>query len=105
MEIVPGLAFSVGSGQQNFIFNVVDTQTAAVANDGTCTFKDIDIYEGIFLSDKFVVDKSDYNQRFVLKNPNIDASTIRVEVQENPNEESRTFYVQASNLVKVTSRE
>ena len=102
LEIVPGLAFSVGSGQQNFIFNVVDTQTAAVANDGTCTFKDIDIYEGIFLSDKFVVDKSDYNQRFVLKNPNIDASTIRVEVQENPNEESRTFYVQASNLVKVT---
>jgi len=102
LEIVPGLAFSSNSGKSNFIFNVVDSQTAAVANDGLCQFKDVAIFEGIFLSGKFTVDKSNYNQRFVLKNPNIDSKTIRVEVQENPNEETRTFYTQATNLVEVT---
>lgn len=102
LEIAPGMAFSSGDGNSNFIFNIVDSQTAAVTNSGLCQFKEITINEGIFLSDKFVVDSTDYNQRFVLKNPNIDKSTVRVEVQENPNEEVRTFYLQATNLVEVT---
>ena len=101
LEIVPGLAFSSGNGNSNFIFNVIDTQTAAVANDGTCVFRDIDIYEGIFLEETFTVDKSNFNQSFILKNPNIDSTTVRVEVQEDPNEETRTFYTQASNLVEI----
>ena len=74
-------------------------QTAAVANDGTVDFKEIDIYEGIFLEEKFTVDKS--TTSFVLKNPNIDTSTARVEVQLNPNEVERTFFSQASNLVEL----
>jgi hypothetical protein len=101
LEITPGIAFSSGTGMNNFIFNIVDSQTAAVANDGTVEFKEIDIYEGIFLEEKFTVDKSDYHQRFVLKNPNIDTKTARIEVQLNPNEVERTFFTQASNLVEI----
>ena len=59
------------------------------------------VYEGTYLDAEFVVDTSNYNQRFVLKNQNIDSTTIRVEVQQNPNEEYNTFFEQANNLVKI----
>ena len=35
LEISPGIAFSTGNGMQTFIFNIIDSQTAAVSNDGT----------------------------------------------------------------------
>ena len=52
-----------------------------------------------YVETTFTVDKSNYTQRFILENPNIDTNTIRVEVQENPNLENTHYYVQAKNLV------
>jgi len=101
LEIEPGLAFSTASGSSTFIFNIIDKQTGSVDNTGLVKFKEIEILEGIYLSEIFTYDASDFNQRFVLRNPKIDTYSVRVEVQENPNEEALTFYTQASNLVEV----
>ncbi len=103
LELQPGAVWQTGSGLINFFFNIVDTQTAPVSNTGICTFKDVVVKEGVFLSDEFTVNTADYNQRFILKNQNIDSTSIRVEVQENPNEEYNTFFEQANNLIKVGS--
>jgi hypothetical protein len=37
-----------------------------------------------YLPAEFTEDESDFNQRFILENPSIDSTTIRVEVQEDP---------------------
>jgi hypothetical protein len=104
IEVQPGMLFTTASGQNNFVFNIVDPQTAPVSSSGSCTFSNITVYEGTYLNAEFVVDTSDYNQKFILKNRNIDSSTIRVEVQQNPNEELNTFFEQANNLVKISSQ-
>ena len=101
LEMQRGLAFSTNNGLNNLSFNIIDTQTGAVDNTGLVKFENIEILEGIYLREEFTVDKSDYNQRFVLKNPNIDIYSIRVEVQEDPNEEILTSYSRATNLVEV----
>ena len=85
----------------SFIFNIVDIYVAPVDSNGLVKFEDVDAYEGAYVNTSFKVDKSNYTQRFILMNPNIDTKTIRVEVQENPNLDDTTYYVQASNLVDV----
>ena len=103
LELRPGAVWQTASGTTNFVFNVNDVQTAPVSSSGICTFNDVIVYEGTYLNTEFVVDKSDFTQRFILKNQSIDVKSIRVEVQENPNEESNTFFEQANNLVTVGS--
>ena len=103
IELQPGLAFTTSNGSRNFVFNVIEPETAPISTGGVCVFNNITLYEGTYLNAEFVVDKSNYDQKFVLENKNIDISTIRVEVQMNPNEEFNTFFEQANNLVKVSS--
>ena len=102
LEIAPSSVFTAGTDDGSFMFNIIDTQTSAVNNDGLCVFNNVMAYEGVFLPMEFTVDKTNYTQKFVLKNPNIDTTTIRVEVQEDPNVTINTFYKQANNLVLLT---
>ena len=104
IELQPGMLFMTGSGVANFTFNVIDPQTAPIGANGVCTFTNVNCYEGTYLTAKFTVNKSDFNQRFVLENKNIDTSTIRVEIQENPNEQNTVFFEQANNLVTVSDK-
>ncbi len=102
VTLQPGMAFSTGGGKNNFIFNSVSSVTASVRNDGQVFFNDVEIYEGIYLTNEFTVDYKNYDQRYVIENQNVDTTTLRVEVQEIPSEEVRTFYSQADNLVMLT---
>ena len=101
-SIEPGMVFTTSGGKQNFLFNSIDRQTSSVRNDGLVIFNDVEIYEGTYLTAEFEVDSNDYEQRFILDNSNIDFKTIRVEVQEDPSEDIRTFYTPADNLVLLT---
>ena len=101
LELQRGIAFTVSNTTRSLIFNFADTQTSVVSNFGTCTFTNVKVYEGVFLSTNFTVDESDYNQKFIIQNANIDTTTIRVEVREDPNEEINTLYSISDNLVDI----
>jgi hypothetical protein len=103
LEIRPGVGFTAGSGQGSHLFNIVDIYTAAVSSEGLVQFNQVDAYEGAYVTADFTVDKSNYTQRFILENPNIDTETIRVEVQSDPNLDNTEYYVQAKNLVNIDS--
>ena len=61
----------------------VTTSSIELADGGReATFTDLKIYQGTFLTKKFVVDNS-LNQRFILDNPYIDASKLKVYVSNN----------------------
>ena len=103
LEIQPGMAFTTNGGDGNLTYNIIDVANAPVSSDATATFSGVSIYEGTFLPAEFVEDEANFNQKFVLENSNIDISTIRVEIQEDPNEDINQFYRQADNLTTVTS--
>jgi len=105
LEIRPGVGFTVGAGEGSFIFNIVEIYVAAVDVNGLVKFNAVDGYEGAYVTTQFTVDKSNYTQRFILENPNIDTETIRIEVQENPNLDATQYYVQAKNLVDIDSQD
>jgi len=67
----------VGSANDTtYTFAIPEDITANVVN-GTASFNNIDVYQGIFLTKTFLYDGS-LDQRFVLNNSFIDTSTLRV---------------------------
>ena len=103
LQVDPGFSFSATTSENAYTFNTVDTYSAAVSKDGICTFIDVPIYHGTRLSKTFTKDSSVYNQTFILDNKNIDTTTIRVEVQEDPNKKVNYNYTQAQNITELTS--
>ena len=102
IQLNPGMVFTTATGGGSFIYNLVDVEVSAVSGNGNVTFNNIKAYEGIYLNAEFVRDESKYNQRFVLENKNIDSTTIRVRVQEEPAENITFYYYEVNNLVALT---
>lgn len=98
LEFRPGGILSAKTGGDSYTFNNIDIFTAGVNMQGVATFENIPVYEGFLIETKFTVDLTDFNQRFVLGNKNIDSTTIRIEVQEDPNELSTFTYKEANNI-------
>jgi hypothetical protein len=75
----------------NYIFSLPEDKTVAVDNDKIASFNGVELYEGAFLKKNFVIDNSQPNQRFILPNPNIDTSTIRVYATNTTTEEYKLY--------------
>ena len=91
----------------NFIFSIPENVTTPIQSSGFAQFQNLEIYEGRHLTSTFVMNYSQSNQRFILPNPNIDTTTIRVKVTDavtevysiydnilNINKDSRIFLIQ-----------
>ena len=92
-----------GAGENtNYIFCIPEDITVPVTN-GFAEFSNIEIYEGVFVSENFTVDTSLFNQRYILDNSFIDTSTIKVKVKSSSTATSSVTYKQIDNIVGVTS--
>ena len=92
-----------GAGENtNYIFCIPEDITVPVTN-GFAEFNNIEIYEGVFVSENFTVDTSLFNQRYILDNSFIDTSTIKVKVKSSSTATSSVTYKQIDNIVGVTS--
>lgn len=90
-------------GSQSYTFTIPADITVPVVNN-LAYFNDIECYEGTYLATNFTVSVTDKKQRFILDNPNIDTSTIRVTVDEDGvGVLQGVNYTFASNLFTVTS--
>lgn len=83
----------------SYIFSTPEDVTVGVVN-GEATFSEIDIYEGTYLTKTFTVDTSQPNQKFIIPNPYVDTSTIRVSVNDGSTNEQ---YVAVDNIVGINS--
>jgi hypothetical protein len=86
------VASSSGSfGNQSFIFSILDDITVPVV-DNIATFNDVQIYEGVLLSNNFVYSANNPNQRFILPNVGVDTNLISVRVRNSATETASTKY-------------
>jgi hypothetical protein len=83
----------------SYIFSIPEDITVGVANQ-EAIFSDVDIYEGTYLTKTFTVDTSQPNQKYILPNPYIDTSTIRVNVNNSGTIEQ---YASIDNIIGISS--
>ena len=97
-----GTAFSTTVEGTNYQF--VTTSDVTGTNDGgTVSFDSTNIYEGTYVTTKFVVDTSDVDQRFVLGDNRADTSTLTVKVQTSSTDTTTTTYTKATDISQLTA--
>jgi len=94
------VASSNAFANESYTFAVLDDITVPVSGS-EATFNNIPIYEGIYLTQTFVVNSFDPNQRFVLDNSGIDLSTIRVIVKPSESSTVTRKYTKADSLFEI----
>jgi hypothetical protein len=81
LTLQAGLVCTGSASNTSYIFSIPENITATVdSNTGIASFTNIEIKEGTFLKKQFIVNGS-LDQRFILDNSFIDASSIRVYVK------------------------
>jgi len=75
-------SFGAGSASKSFTFAIPETITVPIVNN-IAQFDSIEIIEGNYTSESFVVDSLVPNQKFILSNPKIDTSTLNVYVRDS----------------------
>jgi hypothetical protein len=99
-SVPAGTKFTGKSGNGTFTYTT--NQTQVIYPSGGYFTANLSIYEGIYISDAFIVDESVEGQRFVMTNDNVDTDSLSVLVSEN-NGQTNTYFNVAENLYGVTS--
>jgi hypothetical protein len=86
----------------SYIFSIPEDITVNVS-EGEAVFGSVDIYEGTLLTKTFNVNTSQPNQKYILPNPYIDTSTIRVKVKNTPQDTTENQYVAVDSIVGINS--
>jgi hypothetical protein len=104
IEIPKGTQFSGSNPKGSFVFTTDQTHTLS-SKSNIFTLDNLELYEGTYINETFVVDNSIRNQRFILSNKNIDTNSIVVKVYENNGLNTNDF-LEAKNLygLRNTSR-
>jgi hypothetical protein len=75
--------FTSRIGSETYNFVTKDSYVIASSNNGVFHANNVNLYEGVYVTDTFVKNSTIDRQRFVLTNPNIDTSSIELIVTEN----------------------
>jgi len=97
-----GTAFTTSVDGVSFSYVVKDS-TTITPNDGVYTFSNLPVYEGTIVNNKFTVDVSNADQRFLIKNNFADTTTLKVTVQNSTSDTTTNTYTLATDLADVTS--
>jgi hypothetical protein len=100
LAIPAGTKFTGKSGNGTFTYTT--DQPHVIYPSGGYFTANLNIYEGVYISDVFVVDNSVESQRFIMTNDNIDTKSMVVLVSEN-NGQTNTYFNVAENLYGLTS--
>ena len=103
LELKSGLVAVGPYDNTTYRFSIPESITTNVVN-GVATFgtadKPIEIYQGTLLSRQFGVDTS-RDQRFIIDNPNVDTSTIRVYVGDANSSTTGREYKLVDNILHI----
>ena len=77
---------------------IVKEDTTTTPVDGVYTFKNLNLYEGTLVTNKYTVNTADANQRFLIKNDMADTTTLLVKVQNSSSDTTTTTYVLSTDF-------
>ena len=89
--------FTATTSNGTYTFSTAEPYTVS-RNANNQFIRDIDIYEGVLLTEKFVVNTSIENQRFVLSNPGVDTDSIEVFVHPSSLSSTNTEYTFTTSI-------
>ena len=95
-----GKAFTAIFDNTVYQYSVLDDVKTPV-NNGIAIFENVEIYSGNIVTDFHTVQSVMRNQRFILKNQNIDTTTIRVKVFQSQQSTAFELYDYAENILNV----
>lgn len=100
-----GTGFTTSFDDAIYQFVVIDDHEAPL-NGNTANFGVLDVYQGTLIKQSFTINTALKKQKFVLNNPGLDASTIKIRVYETENSTSYQTYDVADNILDLddTSR-
>ena len=100
LTIPSGTQFNGENANASYTFTT--NNSVVVYPSGGYFTANLDIYEGTYVNDVYVVDNTIQNQRFILSNQNVDTDTIIVLATENSGQTITTF-TQALSLYGLNS--
>jgi len=99
LTVPKGLIFAGLNSNGAFNF-VTDSSTNYTSGNNTFNVTNLKIYEGTYITDTFIIDKSIEGQQFVLSNQNIDTDSITVNIIEGA---ETTSYLRADTIYGLDS--
>ena len=97
-----GTAFTSSVDGTSYQFVTISDITST--NTGSnVPFDSVTVYEGTYVTAKFVVDTSDVDQRFILADPRSDTSTLVVKVQNSTTDTTTTTYTKATDITQLSA--
>jgi len=97
-----GLVCTGTLSNSSYLFSIPEDITKIFNTSGIASFDNIDIYEGTFLTKQFTYDGS-LDQKFILNNPFIDTSTLKVYIKAENDSGLGIEYSAVDNIINVTS--
>ena len=82
---------------------LVKDDTTITPNDGVYTFSSLPVYEGTLVDNKFTVDTTNADQRFLIQNDLADTTTLKVTVQNSSSDSTTNTYTLATDLADIDS--
>ena len=97
-----GTAFSTTVDGTSYQFvTITDITSNNIGN--AINFDSTEIYEGTYVTTKYVVDSSDIDQRFILTDPRSDTNTLTVKIQNSTTDTTTTTYTKATDISQLSS--
>ena len=102
LTLKAGLVVNGVADDTSYIFSIPEDITVPVTNQ-IAFFNNIEVYEGLLLTQNFTVNTSQYNQRFILPNSFVDTSTLVVKVKSDEDSTTQVTYKPIDNIIGITS--
>lgn len=96
LTLRPGIVALGALQGGSYIFSIPSQITVPVDQNGIAFFNNIEIFEGVYLTKNYIFETIP-GQRFIIPNPGVDTTSIRVKVYSNVTEE----YVLYKNIFNI----
>ena len=97
-----GTVFTTSVDGTDFQFVTAEDATSSTIGN-IIPFLNTKIYEGTFVSTRYVVDSSDVDQRFLLTDNRADRTTLTVKVQTSASNSYTATYTEATDITQVSA--
>ena len=101
ITIPRGATFTSRIDNSIYTFSTADPIIVTAADSYTAS--DVAVYEGAYVSEAFSVNTAISDQRFIINNPNVDTSSIKINIQNSSADTTNSEFIQATSLLGYTS--